>query len=121
MAGDEGKEKKGGRASADRLVAGVVSALGLAGGLAGGEELMDISNGMVHGRLAGMKEVREVAGTPLARLALTLADLPPNFGLPQVMTLPSFLSAANASLVEKMRVTPLDSPVTPVESPPELG
>ena len=66
--------------------------------------------------------------TPLDRLPVRgidtldcgVVELPPLLERPQVMTLPSDLRAANASLVEKIRVTPLDRPVMPVESPPRL-
>jgi len=59
--------------------------------------------------------------TPLDRPVATLVELPPRLGSPQVMTLPSDLRAANAYLVEKIRVTPLDRLVaTPVELPPRI-
>ena len=37
-----------------------------------------------------------------------------------MMTLPSVLSAANASVVEKMRVTPLDRPVETLDELPPM-
>ena len=71
-----------------------------------------------------------IQATPFERLVATLVESPPKSGSPQVMTLPSVLSAANAMTFEKMWITPLDrlpagavaTPVTGViELPPVVG